>query len=46
MQNTVQFRCQRVTNDNEIKRLSDLTHRLAKISLDGVHGQSMVHADW
>ena len=28
------------------KRLSDLTHRLAKLALDGEHGRSMVPADW
>ena len=28
------------------KRLSDLTHRLAKLALDGEHGRSMIHADW
>ncbi|MDP4205176.1 MAG: pyruvate formate lyase family protein [Bacteroidota bacterium] len=28
------------------KRLSDLTHRLAKTALSGEHGRSMVHADW
>jgi len=31
---------------NMPNRLSELTHRLAKIALDGNHGRQMVHADW
>lgn len=27
-------------------RLNEITHRLAKIALDGKHGRQMVHADW